>query len=64
MTLNDMAKRQHEANATQTPRRHWLEPGECKYCDDSRTDQMMPYHDASRNCESGKHHHCTCDTCY
>ena len=45
-------------------RRHWLPVGECKYCDDARSDSMMPYHDASKRCESGKHPHCTCDTCY
>lgn len=45
-------------------RRHWLPVGECKYCDDARNDSMMPYHDASKRCESGKHSHCTCDNCY
>jgi len=25
---------------------------------------MMPSHDASSMCESGKHEHCTCDLCF
>lgn len=45
-------------------RRHWCQPGECAYCDTYREDSMMPYHDASSRCESGKQTHCTCDTCY
>ena len=45
-------------------RRTRLPPGECSYCDRDRNDTMMPPHDASRFCESGKHDHCTCDTCY
>ena len=38
--------------------------GECAYCDDYGDDPMMPSHDASPRCESGRHPHCTCDTCY
>jgi hypothetical protein len=45
-------------------RAHWLPPGECAFCDSHHLDPMMPYHDASSRCESGKHPHCTCDTCY
>lgn len=41
-----------------------LPPGECKYCDEHRDDQMMPPHYASTRCESGQHTHCTCDTCF
>jgi len=43
-------------------RRHWVV--NCAYCDAHRDDKMMPYHDASDRCESGKHDHCTCDACY
>lgn len=39
-------------------------PGECAYCDAHRDDPMMPSHTASARCESGRHPHCTCDTCY
>ena len=46
------------------PRRHWLIPGECAYCDAHRQDPMMPFHDASARCESGKHSHCSCDVCF
>lgn len=38
--------------------------GECAYCDEYGDDPNMPYHDASPRCESGKHPHCTCDTCF
>lgn len=27
-------------------------------------DGMMPNHEASERCKSGKRDHCTCDTCY
>jgi hypothetical protein len=47
-----------------TPRHSRLGPGLCAYCDAHRSDTMMPPHDASRFCESGRHAHCTCDTCY
>ena len=47
------------------PRRHYVLPvGECKYSDEHRDEQMMPPHDASPRCESGKHPHCSCDTCF
>lgn len=39
-------------------------PGECAFCDEHRNDSMMPSHDPSPRCESGKHPHCTCDTCF
>lgn len=45
-------------------RRHKLEPGECAYCDRERNNSFHPSHDASDRCESGKHAHCTCDTCF
>lgn len=25
---------------------------------------LMPWHKAKDSCESGQHHHCTCDTCF
>lgn len=43
---------------------HYRPLGECTYCDAHRSDPMMPCHVASKNCESGKRNHCTCDTCY
>lgn len=59
-------------------RRWMVQPGACGICDDGRREieqrrlrgverpeiVMMPWHDASENCESGKHEHCTCDTCF
>ena len=54
-------------NAEPKPRRQQLPPGECAYCDRERAQpgqSPMPPHDASRFCESGKHNHCTCDTCF
>lgn len=38
-------------------------PG-CKYCEDHKNDSMMPPHQPSANCQSGKKPHCTCDVCY
>jgi hypothetical protein len=48
--------------ATPTPRRRRLPFGECPSCD--RDGQQGPSHDPSPHCESGKHPHCTCDTCF
>jgi hypothetical protein len=47
-------------------RRHKLPQGECAYCDRERAAnvEFHPYHDASDRCQSGKHAHCTCDTCF
>jgi len=47
-------------------RRDLLPPGECKGCDDirARGETFAPYHDASPRCESGRHNHCSCDTCF
>lgn len=49
-----------------TPKRRQLPEGECAYCDRERTagNNFFPSHDASDRCESGKHPHCTCDTCF
>ena len=44
-------------------RRHKLPVGECASCD-RETSDFHPSHDASDRCESGKHSHCTCDTCF
>lgn len=49
---------------TRTYRTILLTPGQCVTCDAHRPGQMMPPHDASPRCESGKHSHCTCDTCF
>jgi hypothetical protein len=39
-------------------------PG-CPTCDrDPEGRALMPPHDASDRCESGKHPHCSCDTCF
>lgn len=46
------------------PHIYRLPPGECAYCDAHRNDSMMPPHTPSERCESGKHPHCTCDTCF
>jgi hypothetical protein len=53
-------------NEPEAPRRirAMLINGMCKFCDEHRDDRMMPPHDASPRCESGKRHHCTCDTCF
>ena len=36
---------------------------DCKFCEENKNEQMMPWHDASYSCESGKHLHCTCSIC-
>lgn len=41
-----------------------LPEGCCRYCDVHRLDTMMPPHTPSKNCESGKRAHCTCDVCF
>jgi hypothetical protein len=55
-------------------RRYMLPQGECSYCDRERERAIaagrhpeatfMPAHDALSSCQSGKHSHCTCDTCF
>ena len=44
------------------PRRSRVE--DCSYCNEHKPGDMMPPHDASARCESGKRTHCTCDTCF
>jgi hypothetical protein len=56
--------RKHEPRPSDPRVRALLIPGMCAYCDANRADQMMPPHDASPRCESGKRAHCTCDTCF
>lgn len=46
------------------PRRRTTTKGECNFCDTHHEDKMMPSHDPSPRCESGKKPHCTCDTCF
>jgi hypothetical protein len=43
-------------------RRNWV--NDCEYCRKNASREMMPLHDASPCCQSGKHNHCTCDTCF
>ena len=47
------------------PHRRERLPG-CVLCDQLIADgtTFAPPHDASDGCESGKHDHCTCDTCF
>ena len=37
---------------------------ECQFCIDHAGDSMMPPHEPSIHCESGKLNHCTCNVCY
>ncbi len=71
--MNDLEN--HEANAAERTlpartattfrRRRLSTVGECAYCDAERNGSgFHPHHDASDRCESGKHNHCTCDTCF
>jgi hypothetical protein len=60
-TENDKLKKELGAY---TKRRQRLPPGECKTCDEWRDEKFHPAHDASPRCQSGKHAHCTCDTCF
>lgn len=47
-------------------RRHRLPEGQCPECDRERAAGVWfhPPHDASDTCRSGKHPHCTCDSCF
>jgi len=55
---------QNDTGQLKPTRRYHLKPGECHYCDKHKPGEMMPPHDASSRCESGKHSHCTCDACF
>lgn len=48
------------------PRRAKAPEGECLTCAKERKkgNSFHPPHDASASCESGKHNHCSCDTCF
>ena len=37
---------------------------ECSICARYAPGDFFPPHDASPRCESGRHNHCTCDTCF
>ena len=54
------------ADVKRKHRRHKLPPGECKTCDRERwlSNEFHPSHDATERCKSGKHNHCSCDTCF
>lgn len=47
-------------------RRHKAAEGVCSYCDAERkaNSNFHPPHDASERCQSGKHAHCSCGTCF
>lgn len=64
MFVAQMKKVFDEANAKVKARRSRAPEGECAYCDAHHPSEMMPHHDASPRCESGKRNHCTCDTCF
>jgi hypothetical protein len=40
----------------------------CRYCDELRDhptlSPFMPNHTALSSCRSGRHNHCTCDSCF
>lgn len=49
--------------ASPTPRRSRVEG--CSSCDeDPQGLRVMPPHDASERCESGKRSHCSCGSCF
>lgn len=58
--------RKKVAAPQRAPKRHKAPPGECTTCDRERAqgNDFHPSHDASDRCESGKHAHCSCDTCF
>jgi hypothetical protein len=50
--------------AKQARRRQYRVEG-CSTCArDPEGNQIMPPHDASNRCESGRRSHCSCDTCF
>lgn len=67
MNENNQIDRQAAADhsdGTENKRTRWRQVLACPFCEQHCDDPMMPYHDASDRCESGKHPHCTCDTCF
>lgn len=53
-----------QAIGDRLPRRRLAPKGECRFCDENHAEGMMPSHDASHRCQSGKKPHCTCHICY
>jgi hypothetical protein len=62
-TAQHIGRDSRERPAPHARRRHKLPAGECKSCDREKG-SFHPPHDASDRCESGKHSHCSCDTCF
>lgn len=56
-------KRKDDSASSPHPERRWRVHG-CRTCIETPPGALMPPHDASSRCESGKHSHCTCDTCF
>lgn len=52
------------ASCVCSARRRRERADDCAYCARHKPGEMCPPHDASRNCESGQRHHCTCDVCF
>jgi hypothetical protein len=50
--------------AKSKPRCYVMTRGGCPTCDKYIPGDIMPPHDASCRCESGKHKHCSCDICF
>lgn len=45
--------------------RHYiLSGGQCVTCSQHMIGEMMPPHDPSPRCESGKRNHCSCGVCF
>lgn len=65
--LADFAGKHGAASKPAVVRRQFAEPGTCQTCDRERGKPGTPFfppHDASARCESGRHNHCSCDTCF
>lgn len=50
--------------AVQSPTARRQRDEGCLYCQQYQPGEMMPPHDASPRCESGRRNHCTCDICW
>lgn len=61
--LEQMRDERHAKAGFKGKLKHRTRPG-CEYCRAHAGEDMMPGHDASDRCESGKRPHCTCDTCF
>jgi hypothetical protein len=53
-------------NKLDEPPRRYILPwaAGCVTCAQHMSGEMMPPHDPSPRCESGKRSHCTCDVCF